>query len=178
MKRPCIAACLIIAACGSSPNAVDGSVRGQSLHANAAAMIRLPTQYGPVLSVFLSDRSDICAALQGNGRIKSTTTLILSVARVSGQQFVTATEGSYSITGTEDWLAGAKFTQFDGNCRGTIGASPVATDGQVKLTQVQVIAGGSAEGTFDLTLGSEKLTGRFDATDCPIDFNAPVGGCY
>jgi len=68
---------------------------------------------------------------------------------------------------------GATFMQLDAACSPLVSAK--ATSGVVRLSTPEVKLGGTTEGTFELTMGGDKLGGRFVAAFCQQPDMEPRG---
>jgi hypothetical protein len=169
-------AVVILSGCGGS---FSGTVNGLSLNVADSIFGLLKDDDGKSagLVLIMADQPNLCDKLKANREPKNSTAMTFLLFNVAndGSQLAPST-GDYTITSTlgpttRGNIGLASFSKTDGNCTDTI--QPANTTGQsglVKLSSVNSSAGGQANGTFDITVGTQndKVTGTIIANFCDI----------
>jgi len=160
--------------CGSS-NSVNGTIQGQTLSAQDALLLTNNTTVGGTtvygLGVSIMNISNACSTAQAdissNKDPANAASLTIGIGSTSP-----IAAGTFNITSASSPAADAIFVKTDSSCHSTIdGGAAQATSGTVTLSSVSA---SSASGTFDLTFGSDHVTGSFSASSCTLTF--PDGG--
>ncbi len=177
-----LASLVVLSGC-FGPGSVSGTVSGISLNVQDAIFFSPKDNAGKTvgLAVLLADKPNLCDTLKANRQPKSSTglSLVMMNIKVDGSTvtFLSPDVASYTVTTNDADLAkGGLFAQGgfgknDSSCTSTLtDAASTMKSGLVKLTAIKNEAGGTAEGTFDVSIGSQadKLTGRFTASFCDL----------
>lgn len=137
---------------------ITGTFLGNTLTPkDSVADVAHTTQYEVVVGI--SDYAGICAL--GNDTKASSN--VFAIIYQSSQPLAA---GKFDLTQTN--VLFAQYTQFDSTCNSPQGES--ASAGTVTFTRVDSCA---IEGSFDLTLNTDHVTGTFTA---PVCANTPDGG--
>lgn len=171
-----------LAACGSSSGSFDGTVAGNKLSVEDAVFVNTSAESGDFISVVLADVADICDLMKANKQPKEATALTLRLMTFAdAATLTTVAPGTFNVAASPtmgDNFASAFFTKTDASCEDTLtGFAGTATAGSVELTSITVSADGKAEGTFDLTFGSDRGKGDFSATYCEIPTTTATPTC-
>lgn len=159
-----------LAGCGgaSGSSSVQGSVGGKSFsEAHAVANVGGQAQRQSGL-VIISSASDICERVTANSEPTNAQLLTLQLreADAAGNSSAPGHSGTYAITSngspTSGQFAWAFFVAVGAQTSDS--SQMQASGGSVTLTDV---ADGRYGGSFDLTFGSDHLTGSFDSSNCP-----------
>jgi hypothetical protein len=168
-----------VALVGCGPgNSVHGSVGGNSLAAVDAISLTYPvtsTETGAV--VLVSDKGNLCQTLKAGHQPASWTLLELIVIKLdTATSTASLTPGTYAYVGQPtqpgSYSAGA-FMKSDATCKAT-SSTTTTTAGTVTLTTANLAPSGRLTGSFDLTLGADKITGSFDAPFCDVSFSSSL----
>jgi hypothetical protein len=167
-------AALALAAC--SPNQFNGTVAGNPLVVVDAALFTQKDSAGAVQAavVWLSDKPNLCASLKANREVKSQTSLVLQLYAFNDQaQLLSPGPADFTVVNQNPTnggnFAGAVFARTDSTCTTTIADSTgKASSGLVKASTLALTASSRAVGTFDLTFGTDRVNGVFDAAFCDI----------
>ena len=178
-----------LSACGN-PGSFSGKVSGQTLNVKSSAFasvsnIALPGQTAALgtiegAAVILSSVKDICADVTAKQEHRSQGYLILGIGK-AGAGNGSITTGSYPVVDTSDEssvvnkaISGFGFGNLDvedGSCNNTLKASSAgtATSGSIALNGITTGSSGSADGTFQLSMGpqNDPISGSFSANYCP-----------
>jgi hypothetical protein len=158
----------VVAGCGGGGNSVQGSVGGKGIGSAHAVSNVSGTAPAQSAAVIISNISDLCARITDNKEPTNAQALTLQFgdSDAAGNTSAPSHSGTYVITTSTAPGAG----QFATAVFSTIGAQTTDTSetqagaGTVTLTDV---ATGTYGGSFDLTFGSDHLTGSFDSSNCP-----------
>jgi hypothetical protein len=167
-----------VAACSSSSSGssfgpgdatVSGTIQGATVPASdVVGLYYVATFDGGVsqaqAGVIVTNVANACGVLQAHGNPPNATSLELVVSAL-GSSVAT---GNYAIV-PQGYGASASYATVDGNCNPSFVDG--ATGGSITLTTV---SGSTIAGTFDLTFGSDHLTGSFSAPICT--YSAGDGG--
>src|SRR5262249_4008592 len=137
----------LLAACG--PGGLDGTIDGISLGVREAAFHQLKDGAGNVvgLEMLMTDQSGLCASLQAQKSLKSSTTRVVPVREFSGGAFIAPTAGDFTVpTGSNapTKFAAVFLSKLDPNC-GTA-AFGHASDGKVTVSEIKAEANGMMKG--------------------------------
>jgi hypothetical protein len=152
------------AACGGSGTSVTGTVGGQSFDAQDAVFITGSSASTTGTIVGMTTFGALCNAVTTNQIPKSSRVLSFQLAEANG-----TTAGPVTGPGTFDFLGSssgatkvfaANWESFDATCTPT---STSATGGSVTVTAVTAT---HIAATFDVTFGTDHITGSFDASAC------------
>jgi len=148
------------AACSSAPStSVNGTVAGSTLAAQDAIFADMTgaSTTGTVLGI--TSARAFCDDVTKNQLPKNA--VGLSIQLVSNGGVVTA-PGTFNLLGTSSGTAffGAAWDALDATCNST---TTHATAGTVTVTS---ISASQLTGTFDITFGSDHVSGSFDASSC------------
>lgn len=169
MRRSIVFVCLTaLVGCGSG-NSVTGTVQGNSLAAQDALSFQASESFGGVteflVGALIVNISSACSTATNDQATNKTppnlTGLSLAVANTAA-----IAPGTYNITSSSVPAASAGFTKTDATCNNTVNAS--ATAGTITISAID---SSHAQGTFNLTFGSDTLTGNFNAPNCNINLN-------
>ncbi len=164
---------LIIVGCGG-PGGFDGKVSGTELKVSEALLFPAKDGSGKLVGAYvgMANVTGVCDRLKAGRAFKDTTAVLIAMTTLGTDLKATApTPGDYPVklpTGAGN-AAIATFVKTDSKCMTTIpGGNSNGVSGLVKLSAIKLEAGGSAQGTFDITFGSQndKTTGSFNATFC------------
>jgi hypothetical protein len=171
-----LAALLIACACGG-PGSLSGPVDGATLSVKDAAFAMIQSNgKSTALLLIMSDQPNVCDTAKANRQLKGETSLTFYfvdknpdgtiIAPAVGEY--TATNSLFDFTGKS--FASVGFAKADSNCTNTLGSKGEAQSGLVKLTGLSARSGGTADGTFDITFGTQadKVTGSFSAQYCDL----------
>jgi hypothetical protein len=189
---PCLLLSTLLAACSSSSSSggsggggnttststgsgpadavVTGTILGRSLspaYAVAVKGIEDPA-YPNEESIIIADTGDLCSFVQNASAVHKAN--LLDLVLVLGETEATGpavTPGTYTPSTMPDELT-ASYDSFDANCMDMSGEQ---TGGSVTITSV----GDSFKGTFDVTFGSDHVTGSFTAPVCVVNLDGGMG---
>lgn len=175
MRLTFTAAALTLVACGPG-GTFTGKVAGFELPVKDAILVKYTLGESAIAGVVLTDVPNACATLTSKRNPKNGTS-VLMLAGVLGTDLKASlpAAGDYSVTTgipTPGKLASALFIKSDATCMNQVaGAQNTAKSGLVKLSAIKVEAGGSAQGSFDLTFGeqNDKTSGSFNAAYCDVN---------
>jgi hypothetical protein len=146
---------------GSAAGSATGTVGGASLDVQDAFLANGVTT-GTVVGVV--SFADACATLYTSKRVpKGSSALSFQlVSYASGSAGPVTAPGTFTLIGGHPGADafGAEWSFVDASCADT---TVSATGGTVTVTAA---SGSQLTGTFDLTFGSDHLTGKFRALDC------------
>ena len=139
----------------------DGSVGGASLDVQDAIFVNGATVG---TGVVLTSYPGACDAIYASkhvphGSRSVSLQLVAADAAGSGPVWKPVTFALGPASAKTNWF-GAELTSVDGSCNDT---STAATGGTVTITAVSA---SQISGTYDLTFGSDELTGSFTAASC------------
>jgi hypothetical protein len=157
-----------LCACGTE-NSVSGTVQGTPLPAKDALLLQGTEIFGGVSSTFaavaLLNFSNACATTQADLAADkdkpNVTDLAIAVVSLTNIE-----AGTYPITTQSVPAATASFSATDATCGTTLNVQ--ATGGSVTFNS---LTASQATGSFNLTFGSDTLTGSFNASNCSVSFN-------
>jgi hypothetical protein len=165
----------VLVGCGGS--VFDGKVAGNTLDVKDAIFIQPRNEEGKVTTatVYLSDKTDLCATLKAGRRPKNASIFSVTVMRSNGTAILSPEVGEYTIVTAEPTgagsFAGAGFSKYDANCTNTLADDAVgARSGLVKVSEFRAETNGRMSGTFDVTIGvqADKVKGSFGANFCDL----------
>ena len=179
--------CLLAACAG---NSVNGTVKGAGLTPAEAVFVTVGGMPGmgsnPMLVAFMSDQAGLCDKLKANQSFKGATAyqFMLHVLNTTGELAPLKLE-RYTITTTPATATGnvaqASFNKLDSTCASTVAGPVPATAGSIELTSFSVnmasggaSATGAASADFDLTFGTDRVTGSFSARYCEATLGTPT----
>jgi len=125
-----------------------------------------PGTFPPILVITLSSAAGLCRDVQHlppDGVLASTTSRELDLVSMG----TTFAPGTWTLQ-TGSLASVAYFTAVGPTCNFMVGPNYLNTSGTVTMTSVQP----NMVGTFDLTFGSDHVTGSFDVGSCTF---TPVG---
>lgn len=162
MKALCVGVgVLTMAACGGSGATVNGTLLGKTVVAKDA----MSYVSNGETQVVIADFAGVCGEVSKN-EIKANSNVISF-----GLGGTPLAQGAvYSFGGITGFLDSAQFAEFDSKCGTPAGES--ATAGTVTLTSASA---SEVDGQFDLTFGSDHVTGQFNAPNCAGAVNPPTG---
>jgi hypothetical protein len=169
MRFAFIAVGLLMVACGSS-DSVSGTVQGNSMTAQDAVYIS-QTQSAGGNSFFVTDVvifnfggacSRAMADIPANKDPPNAAGLSLFVAGTG-----TIAPGSFSVGSSGTQTVGASFSKTDANCQSLVNAT--ATAGSITFSTINA---NQAVGTFNLSFGTDSLTGSFNASNCGVTLSS------
>lgn len=174
MKR--ILAVLVVAgvtACGG-PGSIEGKIDGKTFEVNDAIV----ASSEDTVMIALVNLTDACSSLKSKTEPKNLSGLMIMLAGFdSAGKPRPVVAGEYEvvdfdkITTHPPRVAAAFALKTDGQCKDTIEDDRAeAVSGTVKLTSIDLKAGGSAEGTFEFVFGpqKDKVSGSFGASYCKV----------
>lgn len=158
------------------PGSVQGTVSGIGL--SVADTLFYPVKDAGKttnLVVLIGDKANLCTTLKANRIPRSATAMQFVFYRwaddVSTQ--LAPDVGEYTVVpfGTNITRGGnyatAEFIHNDANCTNTISDNAAeGKSGLIKLAAVNAAINGSATGSFDVTFGSDRVTGTFSGAYC------------
>jgi hypothetical protein len=153
-----------VAACSSSSGgssgtaSVTGTIQGAAVPSSDAVGLSSVASGGSEAAVgaIITNIAGACGVLQSHGNPPSATALIVAVTAMGGA----VATGTYGVV-AQGFGASASYATDDMSCNTSF--SEGASAGSVTLT---VVSGSTVAGTFDLTFGSDHLTGSFSAPVC------------
>lgn len=168
-----------ILAVGCGGSGVNGTVVGSTLSVKDTIFALLKNDDGKSvgLLIAMSDQSGNCDKLKANRDPKNATTMLFVLVNRSDSAEPLAPDATdytikESVAGTDKGHLGeAYFAKTDANCTNTLQEKNTkGQSGLVKISKLDGSANGAANGTFDITMGTQldKLTGSFSATYCDI----------
>lgn len=164
---------LLLAACGSSPvepkAEVTGSVGGRTLKPLETTLGEAVSARGRIdtLLLVVTEATGACGHVKADTTSASTTTIALTLMNDRGD---TLKAGTYPIIagfpdGSSGNYAKGTLSAYDDACVDAFaGGTGTLSAGTVTLSTYEENT--SATGTFELTAGSEHLTGSFAANAC------------
>jgi hypothetical protein len=129
--------------------------------------------------ILILDSAGACADLQADSFPPNTTYLNLGV-------FTNDATGAYVPPGPGDYpvkeattgnSSTATFAIDDATCQPGYEQGGNATGGNVHIASIDLADGGGVSGSFDLTFGSDRLSGSFNAAACPGTFSTARATC-
>lgn len=177
-----LASLVVLSGC-FGPGSVSGTVGGVSLNVQDAIFYVIKDDAGKTqgIALALADKSAVCTTVKANRQPKSATSISFGLFNVkvdgAATTLLAPDVGDYTVTNNSAdlakggrWAIGA-FDKVDANCTSSMATS--ATTGQsglVTVTTLKSEASGTAEGTFDVSFGTQKdkVTGRFSAGYCDL----------
>lgn len=178
MYAKSFAGAFLVAALSGCPGSVSGTVSGIGLTVSDTIFYPAKDTAGKTtsLSVLLADKGNLCSTLKANRRPRSSTGMLITFFRLATDFTVLAPDiGDYTVVpgGTKVATGGnyavASFLHVDANCSNTLSDEAAAgKSGLVKLTSVNSAVNGSASGSFDITFGTDRVTGGFSGAYCDI----------
>jgi hypothetical protein len=142
-------------------------VLGHALVARDGVGVTFPNAGIPNLFVVLGDRVPLCTLLQGAATGTPATFEVASLTsleiEVIDQRSRSVNAGTFPVVTTSQnppMLASAFFSVTDSAC--ALPVNQTATAGSVTVSSVQP----TVIGTYDLTFGSDHITGSFDVANC------------
>jgi hypothetical protein len=180
----------LLAGCSSSPAlSIDGKVGGRTLAAKNAVLLAKSFSFndftGTVDVVIISDTADICRELRDNVAIPSSAKLTMAVGSVTADGSIVApVTGAYrvyqsaaSVPQPPFVFSMGVFDASDSGCNSVLGGGRDATGGTIELTSLLPTAGERSTGTLDLSFGSDRLVGHFEATFCDAEIDTAPATC-
>lgn len=163
-----LTACSSSSGGGSGSASVTGTIQGAAVPASdSVGLSSVSTANGTseaAVGAIITNVANACGVLQSHANPANATALVLAVS-ASGSSVGT---GTYDIV-SQGFGATASYAKQDSTCNTSF--SENASGGSVTLTAV---SGSSVSGTFDLTFGSDHVTGSFSAPIC--SYSAGDGG--
>jgi hypothetical protein len=150
---------------------VTGTLGGQTLSpAHAVALKGVnDASYPNQITVFLTNVSNLCSLLQTTGSFNKANLRTLGfVLGATSSSAPPVAPGTYTQMNTTDEMT-ASYSSSDATCQMT--DSPWM-GGSVTACGV----GASYTGTFDLTFGTDHVTGTFDAPLCELNQDGSAAG--
>ncbi len=151
----------------SSIGSVEGTVSGHALVARDGVAVAFPNAAIPHLFVVLGDRSPLCTLLQGAATGTPATLEVASLTslelEVFDQRSRSVNPGTFPVVTTSQnppLLASGFFSETDSAC--ALPVNQTATAGSVTVATLEP----TVTGTYDLTFGSDHITGSFDVANC------------
>ena len=168
-----------ILAVGCGGSGVSGTVVGNTLSVKDTLFAVLKNDEGKSagLLIAMADQPGMCDKLKANREPKNMTSLFFLLGNFSDTGESLAPDVSdytikESLAATDKGHLGrAFFSKTDANCTNTLQEkNTIGQSGLVKVSKLDGSPNGTANGTFDITMGSQtdKLTGSFSATYCDI----------
>jgi len=151
---------------GNGTASVTGTIQGATVPAGDAVGLDSVASGSSEAAVgaIITNVASACSVLQDHGNPPGATALVVAVSAMGGS----VATGTYSIV-SQGFGATASYTTEDTTCNTSF--SENASSGSVTLTTV---SGSTVAGTFDVTFGSDHLTGSFSAPIC--NYSAGDGG--
>jgi hypothetical protein len=177
MTRSTLVLSLVAVALGAcSPNQFNGAVAGNPLVVVDSVLYAQRDSSGAILSavVWLSDKPNLCDSLRANRELKSQTRALLQLYSYNdSQQRLTPGPATFTVLDgnppTSGNFGAAYFDKTDSTCTQTLANSVGhAKSGLVKVLALSLTASSRAVGSFDLTFGTDNVTGTFDAPFCDV----------
>jgi hypothetical protein len=130
----------------------------------------------PVFYLHMSNQPDACQKLKANISAKGSTRLTANLVAQGGAMLTT---GAYNLAAGSDGrrVIAAAFDQLNQTCESAIGGRADASSGTFNLISFDPKEGGIATGTFDLTFGSDRISGGFRATYCDLSTASGANTC-
>lgn len=167
-KRILAAASLALcAACGGSSysltgtGTVSGTFSGQSMLTADAISNMVVQSNGSAAEILLSTKSNQCSAFNDHQALKSGQSVVLQFATISGNSIAAPAAGTYTINSSTGNTAIAEYLATDANC----GITNLQRAASGTVTVASVAATGYG-GSFDLTFGTDHVTGTFNSGTC------------
>ena len=169
--------------CGAT-NSFDGTVAGNTLRVEASIFLPLQDSTGTTLgaALVMTDVADLCAAFIANRLPKNMTAAAFLVFRTqdSGSTRVRLApdQGTYTVVLERNAAdiatlpvnyAFASFFKGDANCSNLVDFTHAeAQSGIIDVDQIDLGAGGTMTGNFDVRFGSQndQVKGTFNASLC------------
>lgn len=126
------------------------------------------------LFVMMADKGGLCNTLKANRMPKSATGMMLTLFNVSEKLELLAPDvGEYTVVQGAQSKAGryawASFNRTDANCTDTLSSSTGSgKSGLVKITALNASTNGNGSGSFDITFGTDHVTGTFSGSYCDM----------
>jgi hypothetical protein len=170
-----VGAALFVALTGC-PGSVSGTVSGISLGVADTLFYVEKDTAGKTIAfdVILADKGSVCTTLKANRLPKSSTSITLGLFRLAEDlTFLAPDIGDFTVIDSTPTKAGnwaiASFSHLDANCTNTLSKSASSgKSGLVKVTGVNAANNGSIAGTFDVSFGSDRVTGSFSGAYCDL----------
>jgi hypothetical protein len=152
------AACSSSSGGGTGTASVTGTIQGAAVPASDTVGLSSVASGGSEAAVgaIITNIAGACGVLQSHGNPPSATALIVAVTAMGGS----VATGTYGVV-SQGFGASASYATEDTSCNTSF--SENASSGSVTLTTVSA---STVAGTFDLTFGSDHLTGSFSAPIC------------
>jgi hypothetical protein len=154
---------------GSSPGKIEGKLDGAAITVRDALSDTLTD--GSSAHITLTETADVCGAFAAGKQPANMKALALELRHLDAQGHWAAplTTGSYPLIVSDDMekpnsnVALAYYGTTDGKCQ--LSKVLQAKSGSVTIDHIEK---GTYAGTFDVTFDNgERVTGRFDAPQCP-----------
>jgi len=166
----------LVAALSGCPGNVSGTVSGISLGvADTLFYVQKDTDGKTIaFNTIIADKGNVCTTLKANRQPKSATFMQMILFRWADDGKNLAPDvGEYTVVDTTPTKGGnwayATFNHSDANCTNTLAASASSgKSGLIKVTGVNAANNGSISGTFDISFGSDKVTGSFNGAYCDL----------
>jgi hypothetical protein len=162
------------------PATITGTVNGKSFVPVDAYIYDESYDFpgAVVRAVKMTSYANGCTVQKADdAHVANSTYLKLYFGKKNSTTMPTVTPGTYAIgmsmpdANGDVVIGGAQLKSFDGTCLPTVST---ATAGTLTLTTYTM---SGATGSFDLTFGSDRLTGSFGASACDITPPAGAGAC-
>jgi hypothetical protein len=158
------------------PGTFNGTVSGSSLAVADTIFYASKDAAGKTTSLvaLMADKGGVCGTLKANREPKSSTFMMLQAFRLADDNTILAPDvGEYTVLSGSPTKGGnyawATFFHYDANCTNTLTENArTGKSGVVKLTTVNLATNGSAAGSFDITFGSDHVTGSISASYCDM----------
>jgi hypothetical protein len=154
-----------------SSGGITGAVTCTPINAVDSTSWNLATENSAYIggNVLIIDSMGACPDVMMNSYPANTTYVNLTVYQTDATgAYMTPTAGDYTIHQGEPppsfKLGSATFASEDGLC--TVINTENATAGTITVSSINLASGGGIVGTFDLTFGSDHLSGSFNAPYC------------
>lgn len=173
---------LALAALLTGCNSFNGRVGGTDLAVADALFFPFKDSNGAVIgaSFIMSSKPRLCDSLKGNRIPRNSVYMVASVGRYTATGATAPDVGDYTVTTASVTSPGnyaaALFVSLDANCNSLLNSSAsFGQSGLIKVQGYQPQMGGSMNGTFDITFGSQndKTNGSFNAQFCDLATNFP-----
>lgn len=179
MKRLLAGAVVAMSVACGGPGNVSGTVSGTTFTVNDAIFASMKDAQTGAESgalIVLASVADVCTTMKAKKDPKNASAVGVALMHMDAQgKSLPLVAGDYPIldlstmTSPPSFFASVVFTNTDATCKDMMAeGKSQAASGTVKLTAYDAKAGGKAEGTFDVVVGSQgdKVTGSFGATFC------------
>jgi hypothetical protein len=164
---------------GGASATVNGTAAGRTIAAKDAVAIISKEEAGgekkTTAVINIRDAAGVCADLKGGRAVKQSTALTLRVGLGNPHTQPVIAAASYDlakdgqIEGGNYITVNAKVSKLSDFCQEELAeATRTATAGTITIA---TISEARVSGSFDLTFGTDKLTGTWDAPLCDVDLS-------